>query len=138
MAGATHGLIAAAADQSTGIAWSNVTDALIGPAASGTGIGTGQGNTTAIVSQAGCTSGAAYLCDTLVEGGYSDWYLPSSYELYILIRNGYAIGGFGTFAYWSSTEYGVDTAESRLFDTGDGGYSWKGVTGHHVRAIRAF
>jgi hypothetical protein len=57
-------LEAAPIDQSAGITWSNVIDASAG--ASGTAIGTGQANTTAIIGQAGHTSSAAKLCDDLV------------------------------------------------------------------------
>ena len=52
-------------DQSTGIAWSNIT-LLIGT--TGTAIGTGQANTTAIIGQSGFTAGAAKLCNDLVIG----------------------------------------------------------------------
>ena len=83
VAGETRGLIAAAADQSAGIEWSNVSSTLVGT--TGTALGTGQANTAAIVSQPGCTSGAASLCANLVEGGYSDWWLPSLDELKRLI-----------------------------------------------------
>jgi len=49
--------------------------------ATSTAIGTGQANTNAILA-AGCagTSTAAYLCNTLVSGGFNDWYLPSRDE----------------------------------------------------------
>jgi len=60
-----HGLIAATSDQGSA-AWSNITNFLLGT--TGTALGTGQANTTAIVGQAGCTSGAAKLCDDLTEG----------------------------------------------------------------------
>jgi len=143
-----HGLIAATADQSTGSVWSNVglvpgTETAVGPAAQGTAIGTGQANTTAIVGQAGCTSGAAHLCDRLEEGGYSDWYLPSRDELMALATNQAAIGGFASEWYWSSSEWAG-------FDPGDDAYfAWATQFGggtqnrgkYHtylVRAVRSF
>jgi len=143
-----HGLIAAVADQSTGIVWSNVglvpgTETAVGAAAQGTAIGTGRANTTAIVGQAGCTSGAAYLCDNLAEGGYSDWYLPSRDELYSMLLNGGVIGGFASEWYWSSSEWAG-------FDPGDGAYfAWATQFGggtqnrgkyntFKVRAVRSF
>ena len=46
---------------------------------------------------------AARLCSDLVQGGYTDWYLPGSAELTALNRNRTALGLSGTI--WSSTEY---------------------------------
>jgi uncharacterized protein (TIGR02145 family) len=58
-------LEAAPSDQSSSQIWSNIsTD--IGVAAQGIAIGTGQANTTAIVSQVGHTSSAAKLCNDLI------------------------------------------------------------------------
>lgn len=134
--GETHGLIAATADQGARNAWSNIQSALAG--ATGTAIGTGQANTTAIVGQAGCNSGAAYLCDRLAEGGYSDWYLPSKDELNELYLNRAAIGGFGFEVYWSSSEGGATHAWSQLFAGGNqapGSLKWYPF---FVRAVRSF
>jgi len=105
--GEQHGLIAATSDQTIGgsgtVVYSNVTT-LIGPAAQGTAIGTGKTNTDAIMGQAGCESGAAYLCYNLNEGGYDDWFLPSKDELKKLYVNRALIGNFSLNYYWSSTE----------------------------------
>ena len=131
-----HGLIAAAADQSTGIAWSNITNTLIGT--TGTAIGTGQANTTAIVGQAGCASGAAKLCDDLTLNTYSDWFLPSKDELHKLYLNKDAIGGFTTYYYWSSSEGDANRAWMRYFGI-DYSLSWyKYYTAARVRAVRTF
>ena len=102
-----HGLIAATADQSDKCGMEQHNRTMVGT--TGTAIGTGQANTTAIVSQDGCTSGAAWLCNNLTEGGYSDWYLPSKDELNKLYLNRVAIGGFtgdpsSNPLYWSSSE----------------------------------
>lgn len=59
---------AAPADQSNNYAWSNVLVPCAG--AQNTAIGSGQGNTTAIVDQIGFTDGAAKLCDDLSLGGW--------------------------------------------------------------------
>jgi len=71
----------------------------------GTMIGTGAQNTLDIV--AGCSTPgiAAEICNNLVLGGYSDWFLPSKNELTKLRENLYlnGLGGF-TGSYWSSTE----------------------------------
>jgi hypothetical protein len=130
-----HGLIAAIADQSTGMVWSNIT-ALVGT--TGTAIGTGQANTTAIVGQGGCTSGAAWLCNDLTEGSYSDWYLPSKDELNKLYLNKVTIGGFVAYNYWSSSEADADEAWSQDFDLGFQNYYPKDYNDFLVRAVRAF
>jgi len=130
-----HGLIAATADQSTGIAWSNIASTLVGT--TGTALGTGQANTTAIVGQAGCMSGAAKLCDDLTEGSYSDWYLPSKDELDKLYINKVAIGGFADYYYWSSSEFGAYGAWNQNFYDGSQYDDDKRYT-DWVRAVRAF
>lgn len=55
---------AAPSDQSNGYIWSNINGQLIGT--TGTTIGTGQANTTAIINQVGHTNSAAKLCDDLI------------------------------------------------------------------------
>lgn len=132
----THGIIAAPSDQSTGIAWWNGSFTTTG--ATGTDLGTGQANTTAIVTSQGPGSYAAQLCNDLVLGGYDDWYLPSQDELNKLYLNRTAVGGFASTFYWSSTEYY------------DGGYAWyqsffngfqsvdETFFTNRVRAIRSF
>lgn len=55
----------------------------------------GASNTTSIISILGTPSAgtnyAAYVCDQLVYGGYSDWYLPSVWELYKILNNAFEI-----------------------------------------------
>ena len=127
--------MATASDISTGTTWGCVGTALSG--ADGTAIGTGNQNTIDIM--AGCaTAGiAARLCGDLVQGGYSDWYLPSKDELNKLYLNRSAIGGFASVGYWSSTEYVYSRAWYQSFDDGDQIQALKDVT-YYVRAIRAF
>jgi len=113
-----HGLIAASEDQSAEIQWYNGSNQVTG--ATGKAIGTGQANTTAIVTAQGAGSYAAKLCDDLVLGGYSDWYLPSQDELNKLIKNKSVLGGFADNFYWSSTEDGKLFAWPHWFGKGDG------------------
>ena len=130
-----HGLIAATADAVTEMVWSNITTTSVGT--TGTAIGTGQANTTLIVAQTGCTSGAAYYCATLDVGGYNDWFLPSKDELNKLWINRVAIGGFADYYYWSSSELNANYAWSHSFFIGYQGGSNKSLS-LRVRAVRAF
>jgi len=89
---------------------------------------------------AGCeTAGiAARLCGDLVQGGYSDWYLPSKDELNALWVNRVAIGGFVNLqGYWSSTEIDSDSAWYQVFNEGNQGSGSK-FGPLYVRAIRSF
>lgn len=107
------------------------------PGATGTAIGTGQANTTAIV--AGCpTSGiAAQLADALTFGGKSDWFLPSFHELGQMTVNMTTTGGFSGGLYWSSSELDAETAWPGVF--GGGQYDTaKDFNNARVRPIRAF
>ena len=105
VAGEIHGLITTPSDQTMVAVW-GCQGTTIGTS---TAIGTGQSNTTAIVTQ--CTNSffgtAAEACNDLVLNGYNDWYLPSRDELDLLYQNKDAIGGFYTgwwVYYWSSSE----------------------------------
>lgn len=131
-----QGLIISASDQSIGCAFSNVVNLLAG---TNPEIGTGMANTLAIVGQVGHVSSAAKLCNDLVEGGYSDWYLPSRYELYELWKNKDLIGIFDNYYYHSSTEFSATEAWVRDFSDNDAeGYTDKIQPGDAVRAIRSF
>ena len=130
-----HGLIAATADQSTGIQWYNGSYVVTG--ATGTAIGTGQANTTAIVIVQGAGSYAAQLCNDLTVGGYNDWFLPSKDELNKLYINKVAIGGFADGLYWSSSEGLASNAWAQNFYNGYQYYNFK-FNSYRVRAVRAF
>jgi hypothetical protein len=140
-----HGLISAPIDQSTGIQWYNgsYTDTY----ASGSGLFDGDGNCYRIRrSQGDCANcNAAELCLDLTLGAYSDWYLPSKYELNLMYRNiglGNAlglgnVGGFASNFYWSSTELDNLNAWRQSFSDGYQNYPNKGLS-TYVRAVRAF
>jgi hypothetical protein len=140
-----HGLISAPIDQSTGIQWWNgvYTDTY----ASGSGLFDGDGNCYRINrSQGNCGNcNAAGLCLNLTLGGYSDWYLPSKYELNLMYRNigqGNAlglgnVGGFANNGYWSSTECDNLNAWAQGFSSGTQYVNDKTVN-RYVRSFRAF
>jgi len=128
-------LIAATADQSTGIHWYNGSYVITG--ATGTAIGTGQANTTVIVTIQDAGSYAAQLCNDLTEGGHTDWFLPSKDELNKLYINKVAIGGFANAYYWSSSESDANYAGYQYFGNGYQTNTSKSNT-LRVRAVRAF
>jgi hypothetical protein len=130
-----HGLVATAADLPTLAVWGCIFTVI--PGADGTAIGTGNQNTIDII--AGCaTAGiAARLCSDLVEGGYSDWYLPSKDELYQLYLNREAIGGFTVNQYWSSSEIDGITAWGQFFGFDFSNQEARNTT-LFIRPVRSF
>jgi hypothetical protein len=135
VAGEVHGLIAATSDLSTGIQWYNGSN--ISTGATSTVVGSGNSNTSAIVTAQGVGSYAAQLCNDYSSGGYIDWFLPSKDELNKLYLNKNAIGGFSSFDYWTSTETSSSGAATQDFSNGyqSGGFKFGTL---RVRAIRAF
>lgn len=112
--GVEKGLIASLTDLSAGVEWSANTTGLIGVSAQSRT--NGQSNTNAIVAQNSTPGYAATLCDSYTNpdtgtGVFSDWYLPSIYEIHVcwqalfVVEN--ALGEADAFQgpwYWSSTE----------------------------------
>ena len=135
--GEFHGLIAATADQSSGIQWYNGDYIVTG--ATGTVIGTGSANTDAIIAAQGSGSYAASIARDYNGGGYTDWFLPSKDELNQLYVNRAAIGGFETNVYyWSSTETVVNLAWMQDFIVVGSQSSLNKYYAYSVRAVRAF
>jgi hypothetical protein len=135
IAGQTHGIIATSTNQSTGAQWGCSGTSITGTS---TILGTGLANTSAIVNGCVTTTIAARLCNNLVSGGYSDWYLPSRDELTKLYTNRTLIGGFNNVSYWSSSQAGLTTAWSINFSTGSSSNTSTKTTSMYVRAIRQF
>jgi len=159
--GQTHGLIAAAADQtdqsdtdkSRGIQWCNGKPRppaqYIATRATATALGTGLANTITIIKVQGetATSYAAGLARAYTSDGYTDWYLPSKDELNKLFLNKDAIGAFADGywnGYWSSSEYVGSSAWVQYFGLTDASDS-EGLQSHNtkvylgrVRAVRSF
>jgi hypothetical protein len=137
-----HGLIAATADQSSGIRWYGGSNTIT--RASADGVGAGKANTTIIIANQGPIDGAAFaatVCNeySVTVGGvtYGDWYLPSKFELNLLYLQKSVVGGFANTGYWSSTEDGSSFAWGQYFLDGDQGGKLKDYT-HPVRAVRSF
>ncbi len=156
-----HGLIAAKADQSTGIPWDNGTYKVT--RTTGDGIGAGAMNTALIIAAQSndnpanfaatvaadysvqedglnaCTVASGTTHPPVSETCYGDWYLPSKVELNLLYNAKVAdvVGGFANYGYWSSTEDDSNHAWYQAFDNGLQNYSNKNST-LPVRAVRAF
>lgn len=162
--GGLNNLIAATADNSTGIPWGGMT--LTGAQSTIDG----SSNTIIIVNcltgpggGAGCPMNipintyAAGLCasfevdsqgNTPCQAGnacYDDWFLPADHnttttgQLNCLFTNKTAIGGFNIAAnYWSSTESTATTAYAQNFGTGVESVFTKTTPGGFVRCVRAF
>jgi hypothetical protein len=130
-----HGLIAATADQSTGIRWHNgsytTTNAVRDQ------VNAGRFNTERIIINQGAGSYAAQICANYQGGGYGDWYLPSKYELNLLYLKKAYVGGFADNNYWSSSEISSSDTWRQYITTGYQTNSDKYNT-FCVRAIRAF
>ena len=70
--------------------------------------------------------------------GFTDWRLPTKYELNLMWIDRVNIGGFGSGWYWAS-ERTFDHAWHQVFSNGHQDYFDKGSTGSIlVRAVRAF
>ena len=142
-----EGLVIALTNQSSSSTW-GCSGVLTG--AAGATIGTGETNTTAIISAGCATSGtAAELVSNLSLNGYDDWFLPSSdewIEVYnnlsiiqpVILSNG---GDDFLMQYWSSTENDAYNAEFIVFSGPAAGtiYSYLNKTSSaSTRAIRAW
>ena len=132
-----HGLIAAPSDQ-VSAPWGcfgTTTGAV------GTAIGTGAQNSISIMNGCSTAGIAARVCDNLVLGGFSDWYLPSKDELNQLYIIRVAIGGFVNNDYWSSSEGDAGGARTQYMGSG-GSSGFQSIAGKQynisVRAVRSF
>jgi hypothetical protein len=137
-----HGLVATVNDISNGLAAGWGCSGQFISNASNTAIGAGSVNTDSIVNQC-ADNGAARICFDLVQGGYSDWVLPSSNELVALWNNRFSIGGFGNQYYWSSTQgdSGAGEADNAYVLFNNSGIIYnvqKFADNMSVRAIRYF
>ena len=141
-----HGLVAAFSDVATSVEWGcygtdlpnvlNVSNG-ISPAGLGAEIGDGFNNTNDTLQD--CPTAPAALA---ARSYGSDWFLPSINELNQMYDNRATlegVSGFTAFSdfYWSSTEYGSNSAWRQNFSYGNQGNINKSFT-LFVRAVRAF
>ena len=140
-----HGLVITGDNLSTSTPWSNVTATAVGT----TNFYDGVANTTAIIAQPGHTNSAANICALHTGSGYTDWYLPSAFEMAQLYTNIYVvqmaiIAGGGTALntvtfnqYWNSTEHSATDGYLSSIATISNGNANK-ANGRGVRAIRKY
>ena len=129
VSGQTHGLIIAiGAITTTASGFSfgpymstyGCSGVLIGKTA--TAMGTGISNTNLLVASCGAGT-VASICDSLVENGYSDWFLPSKDELSKVYQNYSLVGGVyptQSQGVWSSSEVNANSGYVCSFDGGGG------------------
>jgi len=134
-------LIAATADQSTGIHWSENANTT---GASRDGVYAGKVNTVIISTMQHAGSYAAQVCsdysvtDPVTSEYYDDWYLPSMTELSLLYAQRTVVGGFTTNPYWSSNEYVAYTPYALFVFFVNGSTSDNVKTlSNYVRCVRA-
>jgi len=127
------------ANETTGTQWcSDLTNSV----ATGTAVGTGSENTTAMLNLP-CTSGAAVAARAYPGGGFTDWFLPSQDELNEMWLYSQVVGfntatyGFASAGYWSSSQYLAASAWGQSLGDGSLYSGGKAVT-LRVRPVRAF
>jgi hypothetical protein len=138
--------------------WSGNTSSAVG--STGTGIGTGYANTSAMILQSDTAGKAGTVARAFQGGGKTDWFLPSKDELNALCKwaandtvnvvcnnsgsGGLSLtnGGFASWPYWSSSESNSSTSLIQRFTSGSGfggqGAEGKSANYIHVRPVRAF
>jgi hypothetical protein len=160
-AGGLRGLEAAPSDQDTGtgIRWDSEFNSFTDTGAIADGVGAGDMNTTLIIAEtegdlATYAAGiAANLVISHLGVDYSDWYLPSKFELNLMWINladsdgngsnsGVSdldnLGGFASYYYWSSLQSSDTFAWDQNFGNGRQTTEDSKAISLRVRAVRAF
>ena len=131
-----HGFITTTVDQNTRIRRQNGTD-ILNNAVKG-GINSGKYNSERITAIKGARDDDTQISANYQSGYYSDWYLPSKYELKLLYLHRAVLGGYDDFAKgWSSTEVSSVNSWFQSFATG-GTFSNGKDDGVYVRVLRRF
>ena len=101
-------------------------------------------NTNAIIAQTGAAATTAYaagLARLFAAGGFSDWYLPSNWELNMCFDSAAIVNKIAGVTpinvgnYWTSTEENATNARFQSFSSGSISSASKGA-GVNVRAVR--
>lgn len=145
--GVKKALIASLTDLSSGIVWTVPAQQanLIGITAQS--FSDGSTNTDAIITQTGAPAANTYaagIARLFTGGGYSDWYLPSLWELSMCYNSATVVNrilgstnGFNvTNPYWCSTENNATTAFFLYFRFNNLSNNNKAISTYYVRAVR--
>ena len=148
--GVEKGLIASLIDMKTSTNSNNISWTTVALAGTLVPLGAkslvdGKSNTAAIIAQNGSAADtAATICDAYTNGGYSDWYFPSIWELDQIYSAAFIVNtilgstdGIKTNTYWSSTEINNSFAYIKYLDLGYTNNITKGNL-LLVRAVRRF
>ena len=115
--------------------WSGNTTEAIG--STGTAIGTGYANTSAMIAQSSTVGKAGTVARAFQGGGKTDWYLPSQDELSQMFIQKITIGGISPFIYWNSSEWNAGGAWCQDLRS-PGSYQIDKAMLYFVRPVRAF
>ena len=139
-AGVNKALVASLTNLSTGLQWSPVTALL-----PSTSFYDGLTNTNAIIAQTGAaatTGYAAGIARLFAGGAFTDWYLPSLWELNTCYNSATIVNkilgstnGFQSAIYWSSTQFSDTLAYRIAFDLSGQNAQNKSIN-NYVRAVR--
>ena len=134
--GGKHGIITASMDRSTRIQRQNETSAVTNTVTNR--IDAGELNTEPISAIKSTEDDDVQIYSSYQDSYYSDWYLPSKYELSLLYLNRAVLGGYTNFAKgWSSTEASRVNAWFKSFATG-GSFSNGKDDVEYIRVHRRF
>ena len=108
--------------------------------ATSSAIGEGEKNTSIISANCSLSKMASKKCEASVNGGYTNWYLPSLDELQLIYDKLYlkGIGSFNESKYWSSTDKNKSIAQMVSFNTGSTTFDDKETGSGKVYAIRTY
>ena len=137
--GEQHGLIALPFDYYATLPWSNCTTT--SSTSTTLYIGDGDANTDTIVSSCSTSTPlyAALMAQNNTSYGFTDWFLPSLYELGILLTNRTSAGLTMTGQYWSSSTAGAGVGRT-AYPSGNSyiSLSYAVTYDFKVRIIRKF
>lgn len=101
-------------------------------------IGHGLLNTNKIINQEGHINSIAKYCKDLNTSGYTDWYLPSDFELGKMLLNKNYLPNMDNLVYWSSTEYNINRMHAKELPYITEHFPYKNETVTCFRPIRTF
>jgi len=121
----------ASANVGAGHTWNNLTGAVI-PGATQSSFGTGKTNTTAIIAAIGVGAYFASDCKNCIQGGYTDWFMPSQEEANQLL-NIVTNSTFEIYTFFSSTQNpGVSNVQGYSNSLATVAFRWTAVFANYT------